>query len=129
MSILRSLLARLAAGTWYPRRPPGDLPPSPSPIDDADVEAALRYTLRAEVAGAAPAGDAWSRLQRRLQQEVSTGAEPASFPLPARPLVPAPRPWWLATEILPRFSQLGIAVLLFLLIAGDVNSLDPFVVP
>jgi hypothetical protein len=35
----------------------------------------------------------------------------------------------LATEILPRFSQLGIAVLLFLLIAGDVNSLDPFVVP
>jgi hypothetical protein len=98
-------------------------------VDDADVEDALRYTVRAEVAGAAPAGDAWGRLQRRLQQDASAGAEIYSFPLPARPHLPPPRPWWLATGILPRFSQLGIAVLLFLLVAGDVNSLNPFVVP
>ncbi|HET7076308.1 MAG TPA: hypothetical protein VFM49_02560 [Chloroflexia bacterium] len=129
MSTLRSILTRLMRGTsWLPGAR-GNLPPSPSIVEEADVEDALRFTLRAEVAGASPAGDAWGRLQRRLQQESAAGAEIASFPLPVRPQVPAPRPWWLATEILPRFSQLGIAVLLFLLIAGDVNSLDPFVVP
>jgi hypothetical protein len=129
MRTLRSMLIRLAHGTLDPPGAPAELPVRPSIMDDADVEDALRYTLRAEVAGAAPAGDAWGRLQRRLQQEASPGAEIFSFPMPARPYVPPPRPWWLATEILPRFSQLGIAVLLFLLIAGDVNSLDPFVVP
>ncbi len=129
MSTLRSMLTRLARGALWQPGATADLPSRPSIVDDADVEEALRYTLHAEVAGAAPAGDAWSRLQRRLQQEASAGAEIYAFPLPARPHVPPPRPWWLATGILPRFSQLGIAVLLFLLIAGDVNSLDPFVVP
>lgn len=129
MSTIRSILTRLARGTLGLPGARGELPARPSLVDEADVEDALRYTVRAEVAGAAPAGDAWGRLQRRLQQEAAAGAEIASFPLPARPALPAPRPWWLATEILPRFSQLGIAVLLFLLIAGDVNSLDPFVVP
>lgn len=129
MSTLRSILTRLARGTLCRPSAIGELPPRPATVDDADVEDALRYTVRAEVAGAAPAGDAWGRLQRRLQQEASAGAEIYSFPLPARPPLPPPRPWWLATGILPRFSQLGIAVLLFLLVAGDVNSLDPFVVP
>lgn len=129
MSTLRSILIRLVRGAMWPPGATAELPPRPSIVDDVEVEDALRYTLRAEVAGAAPPGDAWSRLQRRLQQEAPTGAEIYAFPLPARPHVPPPRPWWLATSILPRFSQLGIAVLLFLLVAGDVNSLDPFVVP
>jgi len=129
MSTLRSMLARLARGTLCRPGATADLLTRPSIGEEADVEDALRYTLRAEVAGAAPAGDAWGRLQRRLQQEESAGADSYAFPLPARPHLPAPRPWWLAMGILPRFSQLGIAVLLFLLVAGDVNSLDPFVVP
>ena len=129
MRTLRSMLIRLARGTLGPPGATIELPSSPSIVDDAAVEDALRYTVRAEVAGAAPTGDAWNRLQRRLQQEASAGAEIFSFPVPVRPYMPPPRPWWLATELRPRFSPLGIAVLRVLLVAGDVNSRDPVVEP
>src|SRR6476660_2470588 len=105
MSHLRSILIRLVRGALWPPGATAELPPRSSIVDDVDVEDALRYTVRAEVAGAAPPSDAWSRLQRRLKQGPPAGVEISPFPLPARSPVPPPRPWWLDTGILHGFHS------------------------
>ena len=87
--------------------------------EDAEVDHALRLVVRGEVAGAAPRYDAWQRLQQRIQSEQD---RPALSPPALRPAWPLDRP--MAGALLGRFSQLGVAVALLLLMLGDARVLE-----
>jgi hypothetical protein len=83
------------------------------------MDHALRLVVRGEVAGAAPRYDAWQRLQQRIQAEQD---RPALIPAPRRPIWAAERP--LTGVLLGRFSQLGVAIALLLLMLGDARVLE-----
>lgn len=90
------------------------------------IDNSLRQALRAEVAGAAPRADAWQRLQQRLQQEAPHKETIASAPyLPPPPAhSPTWRAWAFSGLALSRFSQVGAALLVLVLMLGDVAALD-----
>jgi hypothetical protein len=87
--------------------------------DDAAMDHALRLVVRGEVAGAAPRYDAWQRLQQRIQAEQD---RPALSPPALRSAWPFARP--MAGVLLGRFSQLGVAAALLLLVLGDARVLE-----
>ena len=84
-------------------------------LADEDLDTALRYTLHAEVAGAAPRSDAWMRLERRIHADAPDPIwvqQPGTLGL-AHPLTQRTYP--LVTTFLPRFSQISVAGLMLLL--------------
>jgi len=96
-----------------------------SGLDDYDcLDTALRHAVRGEVAGSAPRADSWRRLQQRIQQDAAGSAWMSQQvpPVPIRPIWPQRDP--LSTIFLTRFTQLGAALMLLLLLLGDLSTFD-----
>ncbi|HUS17621.1 MAG TPA: hypothetical protein VM536_21710, partial [Chloroflexia bacterium] len=93
-------------------------------MNEHEVDSALRYTVRAEVAGAAPRGDAWLRLHARIQQAKAGELPPPVLATTLTAAAPPRWSWVVQTTLLGRFSQLGGAFLLLALLIGDPRSLD-----
>jgi len=98
--------------------------PATGPEDAACLDTALRHALRAEVAGGAPRSDSWRRLQQRIQQD-APGSVWLNQQAPQMPMQPA---WHhrdqLSTVFLTRFTQLGAALMLLLLLLGDLGTFN-----
>src|SRR5690349_2371419 len=94
-------------------------PPSARPRGEHEIDAALRRALHGEVAGATPSADAWKRLQRRIERDAP--APPLVRPTYSPASIPAPH-WGQAmafSGLLPRFSQIGAAMLVLVFLLTD----------
>src|SRR3954451_28058 len=113
------------AALWKNIVPHGGGEASATGPEDADcLDTALRHALRAEVAGAAPRSDSWRRLQQRIQQD-APGSVWLNQQAPQMPMQPV----WshrdhLSTIFLTRFTQLGAALMLLLLLLGDLGTFN-----
>ncbi len=80
-----------------------------------NLDPAIRRALSDEVAGAAPRADDWPRLQRRI-------AENEARPIYSlQPMTLAALPF--SVRVLSRFSQMGVAMLVLLMICGGVTGI------
>jgi hypothetical protein len=115
-------LARILNMPWSQRG--GEDTVAAEDAEDCGLDTALRHTIRGEVAGATPRSDAWMRLHQRIQQDAPGPAwlyQQAPH-VPVQPVWPRRDPF--SAVFLTRFTQLGAALMMLLLMLGNLHTLD-----
>ncbi|MDQ2809112.1 MAG: hypothetical protein M3Z04_19750 [Chloroflexota bacterium] len=115
-----------AVGAWRKARLPvvADPPARRSSGAAHETDNALRFAIRSEVAGATPRSDAWQRLQQRLAHEALPPSVVLGYGRPVVSVSPFSPYSAFTRNLLSRFSQLGVALLLVLTVVGDPATLD-----